>query len=323
MGCAIIMSEITINKIPVCIIIISKNEESNIARCLDSTREFSQVIVVDSQSTDKTCEIARSMGAQVIDFKWNGKYPKKRGWCLDNLNIKYDWVFWLDADEVLTNVLVNEIRHIFQNNTNFDSLTEKKLEASDGEPCGSAKPAWPTQDYHSKNDKRYKIKAAGFFIKGRYVWGDRVLRYGLCNNKIALMNIKKMEFPVINDLDIEGMGEIEGHYQPVFKKNINGIIGQIKSPLLHYAYDDKERWLSRHRKYANWEAQMIKRGVWSKDPIWWREFLKKLLRRSVFRPYIMFIYSYILKLGFLDGVNGYEFALSRKKYCDLILKSLK
>ncbi len=270
-------------KIPVSVVITTRNEEHNIARCLDLVQGFSQIIVVDSNSSDKTCDIACGKGAEIVSFNWNGKYPKKRGWCLENLNLKYDWVFWVDADEVLTTDLVREIRLLFKSN----------------------------------------VDSAGFFIKGQYVWNGSPLRHGLQNNKLALINRHKLEFPVIDDLNIEGMREMEGHYQPVFKNGISGKIGQLKSPFLHYAYDNQSQWLSRHKRYAHWEAEVTKCGAWGRDPVFYREILKKSLRRSYFRPYVMFIYSYILKLGFLDGENGFEFALSRKKYCDLILKALK
>ena len=128
-----------------------------------------------------------------------------------------------------------------------------------------------------------------------------------------------MHFPVIDDLDISGMGEIEGHYQPVVT-NDGGEIGQIGAPLLHYAYEDERRWATRHKDYAHWESEMTRRCAWVADPVIWREMLKKSIRKSVFRPYIMFLYSYIVKFGFLDGVAGYEFAQSRKKYCSMILR---
>ncbi len=271
------------SKIPVSVLITTKNEEKNIARCLGALQDFAQIIVIDSHSADKTCEIARDMGAQIVLYQWDGKYPKKRGWCLENLEIAHDWVFWVDADEVVTSELVAEIRAVF-----------------DGEP-----------------------RVGGFFVRGSYVWEGAVLRCGLQNNKIALFNRHKMEFPVIDDLDIEGMGEIEGHYQPVFKNGIKGMIGQLKAPLLHYAYEDKKGWEERHIRYANWEAQMNKRGSWAKDPIWWREMLKKRVRKSIFRPYIVFLYSYFIKFGFLDGKNGYNFAISRKNYCHLVIKAFK
>lgn len=270
------------NKIPVSVLITTKNEGANIARCLGALQEFAQIIVIDSHSSDKTCEIARKNGAKVVLYQWDGRYPKKRGWCLENLDIAYDWVFWVDGDEVVTPELVQEIRKLF-----------------------NAEP-----------------KEAGFFISGQYVWNGKILRYGLQNNKIALFNRYKMKFPIIDDLEIEGMGEIEGHYQPVFKADV-GSIGRLRAGLLHYAYEDKQGWEERHIRYASWEAQMNKRGGWPKDPLWWREILKKRVRKSILRPYIMFLYCYLVKFGFLDGVNGYKFAISRKNYCDLIVRAFK
>ncbi len=271
------------SKIPVSILITTKNEEHNIARCLRSITGFAQIIVIDSHSSDKTCEIARGLGAEIVLYQWDGAYPKKRGWCLENLNIAHDWVFWVDGDEALTPELMDEIRNLFKS-----------------EP-----------------------REAGYFVRGRYVFNGIELRYGLQNNKIALFNRHKMEFPVINDLDIEDMGEIEGHYQPVIKVGSSGAIGQLRAYLLHYAYEDEKKWEARHIRYANWEAHMNKRGAWAKDPIWRREMLKKWVRKSAFRPYIVFLYSYLIKLGFLDGAAGYKFAISRKNYCHLIVKTFK
>ncbi len=269
------------NKIPVSVLITTKNEENNIARCLNALHDFAQIVVIDSYSCDRTCEIARDKGAQIVLYRWDGGYPKKRGWCLEHLDIDHDWVFWVDADEVVTPELLEEIRGVF---------------ASPPNKCG-------------------------FFVRGRYIFEGKILRYGLSNNKIALFNRHKMEFPVIDDLGIKAMGEIEGHYQPVLK--CCGSIGSLRSPLLHYAYEDEASWEERHIRYANWEAQMNKRGLWSKDPVIWREILKKRVRNSIFRPYIMFLYSYLVKFGFLDGKQGYKFAISRKNYCHLIIKAFK
>ncbi len=265
--------------LPISVLITTKNEERNIERCLRALSEFDEVVVIDSKSDDRTAEIAKEMGARVEPYRWDGQYPKKRQWCLQQLDLRHYWVFWVDADEVVTPALVAQIRSIF------------------------------THPPHQ----------AGFFIKGQYVWNGKPLRYGLSNNKLALFHRDKIEFPVVNDLDIEGMGEIEGHYQPVLKADCKRqSLGQIAAPLLHYAYDDVGQWDERHRKYAQWEAAMNKRGAWPKDPIWWRERLKTQLRRSMFRPSIMFIWCYIVKGGFMDGQRGLGFARSRYKYCTMI-----
>lgn len=272
------------NKIPLSVIVTTKNEEKNVGRCLGALKDFAKIIVVDSHSMDRTCAIAREYNAQVVSYRWDGKYPKKRQWCLDTLALSYDWVFWVDADEVVTPALVREIRRIFS----------------------------------SKPDK------AGYFVRGRYVWNGEVLDYGLKNNKLCLFDRRKIAFPVVNDLGIEGMGEMEGHYQPVLKAAYAGEqLGQVKAPLLHYAAENKAAWEERHKRYALWEAEMTRREAWPQDPVIWRENVKKTLRTSFLRPYIMFTHSYVLKGGFMDGQAGMDFAKSRMKYCSMIRKAIK
>lgn len=261
-------------QIPVTVIIVTKNEGQRIEACLQSVRDFDEILVVDSHSRDQTCEIARACGAEVISFTWNGQYPKKRQWCLETLPLRHDWVFFLDADEIVTPELVQEIRHLF----------------SDGVP-----------------------DACGFFVTGRYSIGGQILRFGLPNKKIALLDRKRMGFPVVDDLDIPGMGEIEGHYQPVCLQ-ADGQIGALTSYLLHFALEDQRAWAFRHEKYAAWEVGMNKKGAWPKDPIAWRETAKSFLRRSRFRAEILFLLGFFLKLGFLDGKNGQKLAIGKYKY---------
>ena len=102
-------------KIPVCVIVPVRNEAKNLPRCLASVGEFAEVYVVDSQSIDSTIEIAREYGAQVVQFHYQGGWPKKRQWAMDNLPITCDWILLLDADEVLTANLISEIRSAVQN----------------------------------------------------------------------------------------------------------------------------------------------------------------------------------------------------------------
>ncbi|WP_207903638.1 glycosyltransferase family 2 protein [Rhodovulum marinum] len=76
-----------------------KNEEANIARCLERLGRFEEIVIIDSGSTDRTREIAEGFGARVVDFQWNGEFPKKRNWFLMNKPIATPWVLFLDADE--------------------------------------------------------------------------------------------------------------------------------------------------------------------------------------------------------------------------------
>lgn len=94
-------------KIPVSVFIITKNEEAHLQRALQSCQDFSEIIVVDSGSTDNTIEIAKTLATQVIQHKWLGYAKQKQyamGLCAN------DWVLNLDADEELTVELIEDIR---------------------------------------------------------------------------------------------------------------------------------------------------------------------------------------------------------------------
>jgi glycosyltransferase involved in cell wall biosynthesis len=101
--------------LPVSVIVAVRNEEKNLSRCLQSLRDVGEVYVIDSQSTDATPEIARSFGANVVQFHYAGGWPKKRQWAMENLPLAFDWILLLDADESLTPELAEEIRLAIQN----------------------------------------------------------------------------------------------------------------------------------------------------------------------------------------------------------------
>ena len=274
--------------IAVSVLITTYNEAQSLGRCLNALKDFDEIIVIDSNSTDETVSIAKKNNVRVESFTWNGTYPKKRQWCLDNIQTKHDYVFFVDGDEEVTADLTEEIKGL-------------------------------------------DFKAVGYFVKGQYILQDKILKYGLQNNKLALFDKNKIEFPVVDDLDIEGMGEIEGHYQPIFIKDLrragalrpqNENIEQIKSPLLHFAYENTQGWQARHERYARWEAQMIQRGAYPEDPKPWRESLKNIFRRLPCRGLIAFCHCYVLKFGFLDGRAGLGFAKSRYRYYTLVANSL-
>ncbi|OWW26229.1 glycosyl transferase [Zobellia sp. OII3] len=91
-------------------IILTYNEEQHIERCIRNAQQFSETIfLVDSFSSDRTVEIAESLGAKVYQNKWENNYAKQFNWGLENLPITTDWVFRLDADEYLMDDLIIEI----------------------------------------------------------------------------------------------------------------------------------------------------------------------------------------------------------------------
>ena len=102
-------------KVPISVIVATRNEARNLPQCLDSLREVGEVYVVDSGSTDATPDTARSFGAHVVQFHYAGGWPKKRQWAMDTLPLAFDWILLLDADESLTPDLTEEIRQAVKN----------------------------------------------------------------------------------------------------------------------------------------------------------------------------------------------------------------
>jgi len=102
--------EVISEKLPVSVCIPVRNEEANLRRCLSALNDFDEVVLVDSGSTDATLSIANDFGTVVLQFKWDGQFPKKRNWALRNYTFRNPWILFLDADEHVTEDFVNELR---------------------------------------------------------------------------------------------------------------------------------------------------------------------------------------------------------------------
>ncbi len=97
-------------RLPVTVVLPVKNEALHLAACLESLRDaFANVIVVDSDSTDATPRIAKAHGAHLLNFRWNGRFPKKRNWVLRTHPFETPWVLFLDADERVTPEFLAEL----------------------------------------------------------------------------------------------------------------------------------------------------------------------------------------------------------------------
>lgn len=96
--------------------LITKDEEKNIARCINSIKDIvDEIVVVDTGSKDKTVEIAESFGARVIHTKWEDDYSKARNIAIENA--KSDWILFLDADEEIKKEDVGKIRPLLNGDT--------------------------------------------------------------------------------------------------------------------------------------------------------------------------------------------------------------
>ncbi len=95
----------------VSVLILTLNEEVNLKRCLDSVAWSDDIVVFDSFSSDGTVEIAKAAGARVIQRKFDN-WSAHQNWAVENIPFKHPWVFYSDADEVVTPELAKEIEQV-------------------------------------------------------------------------------------------------------------------------------------------------------------------------------------------------------------------
>jgi glycosyltransferase involved in cell wall biosynthesis len=94
--------------VPVSVVILTRDEEPNMRRCLASVAWASQVVVIDSGSTDSTVQIARSLGAEVVEQPWLG-FSGQRDFALRLPELRHDWVYFVDADQWISPQLAAEV----------------------------------------------------------------------------------------------------------------------------------------------------------------------------------------------------------------------
>lgn len=257
------------NKIPITVIISVKNEELNLPSCLEKLKRFAQLIVVDSGSTDNTLAIATAMGAEVLQFQWNGKFPKKRNWALQNANLLHEWILFLDADEFVTDEFVNEVAIKIQN---------------------------PIYN--------------GFTIQFENYFMDRKLRYGYGFNKSALFKKSKGAYEKIEE-DLWSHLDMEVHEHPI----IEGKVGLINAKVVHKDFKNLEHYIAKHNAYSTWEAQRYLQLKQSKNShLSINQRIKYGLLTTGLLPAIYFVGAYFLKLGFLDGKEGFYLARFKSHY---------
>lgn len=171
-------------------IVLTKNEELALKKCLDSLSFCDQVIVCDSLSTDETRQIAKDCGAEVVDFVWNGKYPKKKQWGMSLPQVRNNWVLHIDADERVTTELAAEISDVVSS------------------------PA-------DENARAFDLPIAYHFL-------GRELRHGHRVTKRALVDRRYSRFPDVGDEGAPGITEVEGHYQPIVDGPIGKISAKLE-----------------------------------------------------------------------------------------------
>lgn len=91
------------------VVVLARNEEQNLGRCLPALSFADEVVVVDDRSTDRTAEVAAAHGARVVRHEMTS-FAEQRNWAMLNAGLRHPWVLHLDADEVVTLALAQELQ---------------------------------------------------------------------------------------------------------------------------------------------------------------------------------------------------------------------
>ena len=153
----------------------------------------------------------------------------------------------------------------------------------------------------------------GYFVALDYVFLGRRLRHGLRVYKLVLFDRRRARYVERDDLDVENMWEVEGHYQP----RIDGQVGSLQARMIHRDEVGLYHYFERHNRYSDWEAAVRSRGGIGRDDETQtarRSRLKRAFAKMPFRSLGIFVYSYVLTGGFLDGRAGFHYAVSRSFY---------
>lgn len=259
-------------KVPVSILIPIKNEAANLPRCLDSVSWAAEVFVVDSGSIDGSPQIAEARGATVVQFQFNGTWPKKKNWSLENLPFQHEWVFILDADEVLPPECEAEFRAIV-------------------------------------SDRQHAT--AGYWINRRFMFMGRWLRHAYYPNwNLRLFKHRLGRYEKLTDVDTQS-GDNEVHEHVVVQGTAGFLRAEMDHYAFpsvavfvekHNRYSNWEARVALDRYLRGGSDHL------QKSDVGLRRKLKKLSQSLPFRGLLRFVFVYVWQRGFLDGREGYYFA---------------
>jgi glycosyltransferase involved in cell wall biosynthesis len=255
--------------LPLSVIILTYNEEANILDCLRSVVDWAaEVYVVDSGSRDRTVELARRYTDKIVKHPFEN-YAHQRNWAQANLPLANDWVLHLDADERISPELAQSLRSFFKSSgpEQVDGLMVTRRTVFMGRAIMHGG-HYPT--YHLRIFRRHK---------------------GRCEDRLY-----------------------DQHFL------VDGPTRRISGDLIDTITSDLSTWLARHARWATLEAQEYLAANAAApgqrvaaqitgNPIERRRWLRMSYGRAplFLRAFGYFFYRYVLRLGFLDGIEGLIF----------------
>ncbi len=271
------------SKIPVSVLIPAKNEELNLPACLESVAVADEIFIVDSQSKDRSLEIATEYGAKVVQFYFNGRWPKKKNWSLDNLPFRNDWVLIVDCDERITPELWAEIATVIKN------------------------PEY--QGYYLNR----KVFFLGKWIRfgGKYPdWNLRLFKHKYGRYE----NLSTEDIPNTGDNEVHEHVILQGKVGYLKEDMLHIDFRDIYEWLArHNRYSNWEARVYYNILTGKDEQGTIGANLFG-DAVQRKRFLKKIWVRLPFKPLLRFILFYLIRLGFLDGKAGYIYGRLLSQY---------
>ncbi len=254
---------------PISVLIPAKNEAANLAACLASVAWCDDIVVVDSGSSDGTPDIARAAGARVVDFQWNGAFPKKKNWALAQVPWKHEWVFIIDADERSTPALEAAMRAALAQTRHPGFYVNRRFWFLDGwlNHCGYF-PSWNLRFF------RHAL--------GRYEQPPGGAAAGAGDNEVH------------EHVELQGpAGYLDGEMEHYAFPDIATWVEK------HNRYSNWEARLQ--IEDATHDAAGLDAGLARKRR------LRRLAWALPCRPLLRFLYHYVWRAGFLDGYRGFVF----------------
>jgi glycosyltransferase involved in cell wall biosynthesis len=259
-------------RVSVSIIVPIKNEAGNLPRCLASVAWADEIFVVDSQSTDGSQAIAEGQGAQVTQFHFNGAWPKKKNWALENLPFKHEWVFILDADEALPPEAEAEFLAIVSG------------------------PDHPV---------------AGYWINRRFMFMGKWLRHAYYPNwNLRLFKHRLGRYEKLTEVDTQS-GDNEVHEHVVVQGasgHLRSEMDHYAFPSVGVFVEKHNRYSNWEARVALDHYLHDGAVHLQKSEVGLRRKLKRLSQSLPCRSLLRFLYVYLWQRGFLDGWEGYYFA---------------
>ena len=236
-----------------------------------------------TQSSDRSVEISQEYGANVVQFNFNGRWPKKKNWSLENLPFRNEWVLIVDCDERITPELWDEIE------------TNNKDDNYNG----------------------YYLNRKVFFLEKWIRYGGKYPDWNL-----RLFRHQVGRYENLNTEDIPNTGDNEVHEHVILQGNVGYLKEDMLHidfrDIYHWLqrHNRYSNWEA--RVYYNLLTGQDDSGTIGAnlfgDAVQRKRFLKKIWIRLPFKPLLRFVLFYFIRLGFLDGHAGYTYARLLSQY---------